>query len=52
MMTLPDAQATLWVVAVPLLFFASAIMTYIIHGLLRDTDNQLQCSVAAICPAS
>lgn len=37
-----DAQATLWVVAVPLLFFASAIMTYIIHGLLRDTDNQLQ----------
>jgi len=37
-----SASATLWVVAVPLLFFASAIATYILHGLLRDTDNQLR----------
>ncbi len=37
-----SAGATLWVVAVPLLFFASAIATYIVHGVLRDTDNQLR----------
>jgi len=34
--------ATVWVVAVPLLFFAAAIGTYVLHGLLRDTDNQLR----------
>lgn len=33
--------ATVWVVAVPLLFFAAAIGTYVLHGILRDTDNQL-----------
>lgn len=33
---------TLWAVAVPILFFASAIVTYIVHGVLRDTDNQLR----------
>lgn len=33
---------TLWAVAVPILFFASAIAIYILHGILRDTDNQLQ----------
>ncbi len=33
---------TVWVVAVPLLFFASAILSYMIHGWLRDTDNQLR----------
>lgn len=33
---------TLWAVAVPILFFASAIAMYILHGILRDTDNQLQ----------
>ena len=38
---LPRA-ATLWAVAVPILFFASAIATYIVHGILRDTDNQLR----------
>lgn len=26
----------------PLLFFGSAIAIYIVHGLLRDTDNQLR----------
>jgi hypothetical protein len=29
-------------VAFPLLYFALAIMTYIAHGALRDTDNQLR----------
>ncbi|TAJ54798.1 MAG: hypothetical protein EPN60_10310 [Nevskiaceae bacterium] len=33
---------TLWAVAAPLLFFALAISTYVLHGLLRDTDNQLR----------
>jgi hypothetical protein len=33
---------TRWVVAVPLLFFASAILLYMLHGWLRDTDNQLR----------
>ena len=37
-----SAEATVWVVAAPLLFFALAIQTYILHGILRDTDNQLQ----------
>jgi hypothetical protein len=29
-------------VAVPILFFASAVATYLAHGWLRDTDNQLR----------
>lgn len=29
-------------VAMPLLFFGGAITTYIVHGRLRDTDNQLR----------
>lgn len=33
---------TLWAVGAPLLFFALAISIYILHGLLRDTDNQLR----------
>lgn len=33
---------TLWAAGLPLLFFASAIMIYIVHGLLRDTDNQMR----------
>jgi hypothetical protein len=33
---------TLWAAGVPLLFFGSAISSYIVHGLLRDTDNQLR----------
>lgn len=37
-----DAATTLWVVAAPILFFASAIAVYVLHGLLRDTDNQLR----------
>lgn len=31
-----------WAVTFPLLYFASAILTYIAHGALRDTDNQLR----------
>jgi hypothetical protein len=34
--------ATLWAVGTPLLFFAAAIGTYLLHGLLGDTDNQLR----------
>ncbi len=37
-----DATGTLIAVAAPLLFFALAISTYVLHGLLRDTDNQLR----------
>jgi hypothetical protein len=29
-------------VAIPIFFFAAAIATYIVHGALRDTDNQLR----------
>lgn len=36
-----SATGTCWAVGIPLLFFGSAIAIYIIHGLLRDTDNQL-----------
>lgn len=35
-------EATVWVVGIPLLFFALAISSYILHGILRDTDNQLR----------
>lgn len=37
-----DARGTLLAVAAPLLFFALAISTYVLHGILRDTDNQLR----------
>ena len=37
-----SAEATVWVVGVPLLFFAAAIASYVLHGILRDTDNQLR----------
>lgn len=29
-------------VAAPVIFFASAVGTYAVHGVLRDTDNQLR----------
>jgi hypothetical protein len=35
-------RGTLCAVAVPILFFASAIAMYIVHGFLRDTDNQMR----------
>lgn len=31
-----------WAVLFPLVYFAYAILLYIIHGALRDTDNQLK----------
>lgn len=37
-----DATGTLIAVASPLLFFALAISMYVLHGILRDTDNQLR----------
>lgn len=33
---------TFWVVVGQLLFFGSAIITYMVHGLLKDTNNQLK----------
>ncbi len=30
-----------WATLFPLVFFGAAIFTYIVHGALRDTDNQL-----------
>jgi len=33
---------TLWAAGLPLLFFATAIVMYIVHGILQDTDNQLR----------
>jgi hypothetical protein len=35
-------EGTLWLVAAPLLFFALSIESYILHGLLKDTDNQFK----------
>lgn len=36
------AAGTVWAVAMPLLFFGLAIAGYVLHGLLRDTDNQFR----------
>jgi len=33
---------TFWAAAAPILFFALAISTYVIHGILQDTDNQME----------
>lgn len=38
---LPD-RVEFWAVLFPLSYFAIAILMYIIHGALRDTDNQLR----------
>lgn len=47
MMTLVEyspysARVQLWATAVPLLFFAAAIASYLYHGFMEDTDNQLR----------
>lgn len=34
-------RVNFWATLFPLAFFAAAIFTYVLHGLLRDTDNQL-----------
>jgi hypothetical protein len=33
---------TFWSAAAPIVFFALAISTYVIHGILKDTDNQMK----------
>ena len=33
---------TFWSAAAPIVFFALAISTYLIHGVLKDTDNQMK----------
>jgi len=33
---------TRWVVGVPIAFFALAVGSYVLHGILKDTDNQLR----------
>ncbi|MDP1540229.1 MAG: hypothetical protein Q8L72_06205 [Moraxellaceae bacterium] len=38
---LPETVA-FWSVLFPLVFFAGAILTYMIHGALKDTDNQIR----------
>lgn len=38
---LPEAVA-FWSVLFPLVFFAGAIVSYMIHGVLQDTDNQIR----------
>jgi hypothetical protein len=35
-----SVSVTFWATAAPLFFFAMAIVFYIVHGFLRDTDNQ------------
>lgn len=37
----PDT-VNLFAVLAPIVFFAAAIMSYVLHGLLRDTDNQFR----------
>lgn len=37
-----SATGTLWAAGLPLLFFAIAIAGYIVHGILRDTENQFR----------
>ena len=32
----------IWAVLVPVVFFAGAVASYVVHGVLRDTDNQLR----------
>ena len=39
----PYSEAvTFWSAAAPIVFFALAISTYVIHGVLKDTDNQFK----------
>ena len=37
-----SATVNLVAAALPLAFFAAAIVGYVIHGILRDTDNQFE----------
>jgi hypothetical protein len=35
-------MVTLWSAAAPITFFALALSTYVIHGILKDTNNQMK----------
>lgn len=37
-----SAEVNFYATAIPILFFVSAVFTYWLHGVLKDTDNQLQ----------
>lgn len=37
-----SAATNFWAVAVSVLFFALAVLTYVVHGILQDTTNQFQ----------
>ena len=37
-----NAETNTLAVLVPILFFAAAVTSYAIHGVLRDTDNQMR----------
>jgi hypothetical protein len=37
-----SATVNAWATAIPIIFFALAILTYAAHGWLNDTDNQLR----------
>lgn len=37
-----SAVVNFWATLIPILYFASAVASYAIHGWLQDTDNQLQ----------
>lgn len=37
-----SSQVDFWATLLPIWFFASAVLTYMVHGWLRDTDNQLE----------
>ena len=37
-----DDAVDFWATLAPLVFFAASIATYIVHGVLDDTDNQLR----------
>jgi len=35
-------MVTFWSAVAPIVFFALAIFTYVIHGILKDTNNQMK----------
>jgi len=35
-------KVTFWSAVAPIVFFALAISTYVIHGILKDTNNQMK----------
>lgn len=37
-----SATVDFWATLLPIIYFASAVATYALHGALQDTDNQLQ----------